>query len=224
VAIIRLESIVKVVGGEKILDGVGLSIGYGEVVVVRGKSGVGKTTLAKIAALLSKPDQGKIYFLGQDVTVASEGKRSLIRLNHIGYIDQHFKLLPEITVLENVELPLTLAGLPRAERRRRAIKILEELGLGDKVDRYPDELSGGERQRVAIARALVKEPTLIVGDEPLSNLDNITASTVMEVIRGMARRGAGVLITTTDLYSRLDADKDLILINGKLYRAGEGRW
>jgi len=215
--IIKLESVSKVVGREKVLDNIDRVVEPGSFVVVRGRSGVGKTTLAKIASLLLRPDHGRILFRGQDITSKSNGYWSWIRLKYIGYIDQFFRLIPTLTILENVELPLALLGIDKSTRVDKALEILDELGLKDKVYRYPLELSGGERQRVVIARALVKDPLLIIGDEPLSNLDEETSLIVLSIFRRMAReKAAGILLTTTDLYYNFNADKDLLLYSNRL--------
>jgi len=216
-SIVELIEVKKYINKDLVLNGVNMTINEGEIIAVRGRSGVGKTTLAKIVALLYKPDNGSIIFMGKDVSNASDRVRSVIRLKYIGYIDQFFQLLPNINVLENVELPLKLMGMPKNKRRKRALELLSLLGLEDKAYKYPYELSGGERQRVAIARALVKKPILIVGDEILSNLDDYTAQNVMKILRRISKENkCGVLITTTDLYRPLDVDKDLVLINGKI--------
>lgn len=217
--IVRLVNVRKKIGGEIVLDGIDLAIKPREIVLIRGKSGVGKTTLARILALIYVPDSGEIVFLGKNIANASDSVRSTIRLKHIGYIDQHFKLIPNLTVLENVELPLRLIGLPKDKRREEVTKLLSRLGLEEKIYKYPHELSGGERQRVAIARALIKKPRLIVGDEPLSNLDDYTASRVMSLLNEYAaKNNSGVVITTTDLYRRIpNISRDLVLVNGKLY-------
>ena len=216
-AIIELRNISKIIGREKVLDNIDLVVEPGSLVVVRGRSGVGKTTLAKIASLLLRPDHGRIFFRGQDITNKSNSYWSWTRLRYIGYIDQFFKLIPTLTILENVELPLALLGIKKSTRRREALELLRELGLRDKAYRYPLELSGGERQRVAIARALVKDPVLIVGDEPLSNLDEETSLIVLSIFRRMAReKAAGILLTTTDLYYNFNADKDLLLYSNRL--------
>jgi len=205
-------------GREKILDNVDLAVEAGELVVVRGRSGVGKTTLAKIISLLIKPDEGSLEFMNRDITDINESERAFLRLKYIGYIDQMFKLIPSISVADNVELPLKLLGIPRNERRKKVSDILAYLGLEDKMYRYPDELSGGEKQRIAIARALVKDPILVVGDEPISNLDDNTAHKVMEIFRKYVdEKGTAIIITTTDLYQNYNSDKDLLLVNGKLY-------
>ena len=217
VSIIRLESVSKVVGKEKVLDNIDLVVEPGSLIVVRGRSGVGKTTLAKIASLLLRPDHGRIFFRERDITDKSDSYWSWIRLRYIGYIDQFFRLIPTLTIPENVKLPLALLGIDKNTRMNKALELLSELGLGDKVYRYPLELSGGERHKVAIARALVKDPLLIIGDEPLSNLDEDTSLIVLGIFKRIAReKGTGILLTTTDLYYEFNADKDLTLLNNKL--------
>jgi len=217
VSIIRLESVSKVVGKEKVLDNIDLVVEPGSLIVVRGRSGVGKTTLAKIASLLLRPDHGRIFFRERDITDKSDSYWSWIRLRYIGYIDQFFRLIPTLTIPENVELPLALLGIDKNTRMNKALELLSELGLGDKVYRYPLELSGGERQKVAIARALVKDPLLIIGDEPLSNLDEDASLIVLGIFKRIAReKGTGILLTTTDLCYEFNADKDLMLLNNKL--------
>ena len=158
------------------------------------------------------------YFSGgRDITDKSDSYWSWIRLRYIGYIDQFFRLIPTLTIPENVKLPLALLGIDKNTRMNKALELLSELGLVDKVYRYPLKLSGGERHKVAIARALVKDPLLIIGDEPLSNLDEDTSLIVLGIFKRIAReKGTGILLTTTDLYYEFNADKDLMPLNNKL--------
>ncbi|MEM4427600.1 MAG: ATP-binding cassette domain-containing protein, partial [Zestosphaera sp.] len=149
--LLELRDVSKVVGNEFVLAGVSLSLRRGEVLVIRGRSGVGKTTLAKIASLLLTPDKGSVKFMSNDLSNSSDNLKSLLRLKYIGYVDQEYALLPRLTVYENVELPLALLGTPKIERRGRVNEVLKLVGLGGLENRYPAELSGGERQRVAIA-------------------------------------------------------------------------
>jgi putative ABC transport system ATP-binding protein len=217
VSVLTLRSVRKSIGSETVLDGVSLELRPGRALVVKGRSGVGKTTLAKIASLQLLPDSGHVEFLGYDTASLSELTRSSLRLLFIGYVDQEFSLLPKLTVYRNVELPLLLMGVPREERVRRVSHYLELLGIEHLSSRYPPELSGGERQRVAIARALVKKPKLLVADEPFSNLDELTISTVIEVLRDtMSELGTAILILTTDLYTDYGIGEVRFLQRGKL--------
>lgn len=212
-----LRNLRKSIGSEQILTDVSLELGPGEVLVVKGRSGVGKTTLARIAALQLLPDRGYVGFLGYDVMSLSDSARSSLRLRYIGYVDQEFTLLPGLTVYENVELPLLLMGVPKRERTERTSLYLELLGLSRLSSRYPNELSGGERQRVAIARALVKEPKLLVADEPFSNLDEATTSTIIDVLKyQISKLGTSVLIVTTDLNADYGIGETMILKHGVL--------
>lgn len=219
VSVLTLRSVRKSIGSETVLDGVSLELRPGRALVVKGRSGVGKTTLAKIASLQLLPDSGHVEFLGYDTASLSESARSSLRLLFIGYVDQEFSLLPKLTVYRNVELPLLLMGVPKEERVRRVSHYLELLGIKHLSSRYPSELSGGERQRVAIARALVKKPKLLVADEPFSNLDELTISTVIEVLRDtMSELGTAILILTTDLYADYGIGEVRFLQRGKLIR------
>ena len=216
-SVLTLRSVRKSIGSETVLDGVSLELRPGRALVVKGRSGVGKTTLAKIASLQLLPDSGHVEFLGYDATSLSELTRSSLRLLFIGYVDQEFSLLPKLTVYRNVELPLLLMGVPKEERVRRVSHYLELLGIEHLSSRYPLEISGGERQRVAIARALVKKPKLVVADEPFSNLDELTISTVIEVLRDtMSELGTAILILTTDLYADYGIGEVRFLQRGKL--------
>ncbi len=220
--LLRLESVVKRYGEITVLNGVNLLVNPGSVVAVVGRSGTGKTSLARIAALVDRPDSGRVIVDGVDALRLGDGGRAALRLHLIGYIDQHYTLIPTLTALENAELPLALMGVPRSERRRRVLELFEELGLKGKEDRLPGQLSGGERQRVAIARALAKKPKLIVADEPASSLDEETARTVYAMLAREAReRGAAVLITLTSLEPGLKADIVYTISGGRL-RAVDG--
>ncbi|MGC8974840.1 MAG: ABC transporter ATP-binding protein [Thermoprotei archaeon] len=216
-SLLELREASKTVGSELVLNKISLSLGSGDVVVIRGRSGVGKTTLAKIASLLLMPDEGVVEFMGSDVSKLSDFSRSLMRLKYVGYVDQEFTLLPRLTVYNNVELPLALLGVPKDLRRGLVVDALNSVGLKSVEERYPNELSGGEKQRVAIARAIVKKPKLLVADEPFSNLDDEAIQTVKEVFRKLSREsGTAVLITTTDLSTDYGLGITKILANGKL--------
>ena len=218
-SVLKLQGVRKTIGGDTVLRGVDLSLGPGRVVAVRGRSGVGKTTLAKVAALLLKPDSGLVYFNGLDTSKLSESELSSTRLKYIGYVDQDCSLIDELTVWENIELPLRLMNIERSNRTGIIGEVVEVLGLKGLESRRPRELSGGQRQRVVLARALVKKPILLVADEPFAHLDDETVRMVMGYIRQLASvSGLAVLITTTDLYAGMDVDEDYYLVNGVLMR------
>ncbi len=214
---VALRAVSKAVGGDAVLNGVDLEVGFGKVVAVRGRSGVGKTTLAKIVALLLKPDKGDVVFLGRRVNSLTWDALANLRLRYIGYVDQLCKLVPNITAFENIELPLKMLGVPKRERIERVRELSSLLGIEEKLFRYPNELSGGERQRVVIARALVKKPTVVVADEPFAHLDDETMKVVLEYLNQLAKRNSvATLITTTDLYTPLEVDEEFVLENGVL--------
>jgi len=179
------------------LRGVNLEVQKGEFVAIMGPSGSGKTTLLNIIGTLDRPTRGKVYIKGKDVSKLGEKELTFIRRNKIGFIFQFHNLLPVLTALENVELPMIIAGKPREQRIKRAKELLELVGLGDRINHRPSELSGGEQQRVAIARALANKPTLILADEPTGELDTENSRIVIEVLKEAARSEGGTVILVT---------------------------
>lgn len=165
------------------LQGVDIEVERGEFLVVRGPSGSGKTTLINVLGLLDRPDRGELLLDDRPVGEMGEDTLSDLRRDRFGFVFQTFNLVPVLTAAENVEYPMMLKGLPRAERRRRALELLGRVGLAGKEDVRPDLLSGGERQRVAIARAVINQPEVVLADEPTANLDTRTASEVLDVVR-----------------------------------------
>jgi putative ABC transport system ATP-binding protein len=178
------------------LDGVSLSFEPGEIAAIVGRSGSGKSTLLQLLGGLDRPTSGEIFVRGKRLAESSEDELALYRRQDVGFIFQFFNLVPTLTALQNVELPLVLAGLPKAERRRRAAELLERVGLGGRREHRPSQLSGGEQQRVAIARALIHDPPLLLADEPTGNLDSKTASEILDLLKTLA--GKTILVVTHD--------------------------
>ena len=195
---------------------VSLSVAPGEVVLVMGPSGSGKTTLLLMLGGLLRPTEGPVRLDGVDITRLGERRLPAIRLRQIGFVFQDFNLLSALTVLENVAVVATLAGARRGEARRRAERILTELGLGERLGYLPEKLSGGEKQRVAIARALVNDPALVLADEPTANLDSKTGHEAVRLLQRIAReQGRSVVIVSHDQRIRDAADRVLWLEDGR---------
>ncbi len=217
---VELEGISKVYrnGGETIaLKEISLKIEESDFVCIMGPSGSGKTTLLNIIGLLITPSSGVYRFKGRDVGQLSDRERSRIRNEEIGFIFQAFNLLPDITVIENVELPLVYSKVRKKERRERAMRILEMMKLADKAMKYPDQLSGGEQQRVAIARSLVNSPSLILADEPTGNLDSKNGEMIMEIISWLNReKGVTIVLVTHNEKIASYAREVLTLEDGRL--------
>jgi putative ABC transport system ATP-binding protein len=166
---------------------------------------------------LEEPDRGEVKLFGRTANGLSDDEKSEMRLHYIGFVFQFFNLISSLTVLENIELPLALAGANRQERRRRARELLEYFGLISMTERFPDTLSGGERQRIAIIRALANSPKIILADEPTSSIDDENSQLLMELLTKINReRKLTILLTTTDLYERLPANRDFLLKEGCL--------
>ncbi len=182
-----------------VLRGISLSIGHGSFLALMGPSGSGKTTLLNLIAGLDQPDEGRIVVAGTDITRLGEMDLARWRAVHIGFIFQFYNLLPVLTGLENVELPLLLRNLSRRERRDHAMLAIELVGLADRMHHYPKELSGGQQQRVAIARAIVTDPTLIVADEPTGDLDKHSAMEVLDLLEQLnGEFGKTIIMVTHD--------------------------
>jgi putative ABC transport system ATP-binding protein len=191
-----------------------LSIEAGESLVVTGPSGSGKSTLLHVLGCLDRPTSGTYRFDGRDVTRLADRDLAAVRNRLIGFVFQRFHLLRDESALRNVELPLLYAGLPRAERRKRATAALHAVGLADRLTHVPGRLSGGEQQRVAIARALVKEPRLLLADEPTGNLDSAAGDVVLALLDDLNRRGVTVLLITHDPQVARHGRRRLTIHNG----------
>jgi putative ABC transport system ATP-binding protein len=206
------------VGGETVhaLDHVDVTIQPGEYISIMGPSGSGKSTLLNVLGLLDRPTSGTYRLKGEDVSSLDDDALAAHRQQHIGFIFQFFHLIPRLTALENVELPLVLTGTPPRQRRERAAAILESVGLKSRIDHRPDQLSGGERQRVAIGRANIMQPTFLLADEPTGNLDSKSGNEIMQIIEKLHHDGIAVLIVTHDPAIGSRAHRHLTLRDGKI--------
>ena len=195
---------------------VDLSVNPGELVAIMGPSGSGKSTLLTIAGTLEEATSGRVCVDGQDTSQMSRNDRARLRRRSIGYVFQDFNLLAGLTAAENVSLPLELDGLRTRAARRVALEALEELGLADRADSYPDDLSGGERQRVAIARAVVGDRRLLLADEPTGALDSVNGEGVMRLVRAACKRGVAGVMVTHDAQLASWADRVVFLRDGRV--------
>ena len=203
------------------LDQVDLEIPRGEFFSLMGPSGSGKSTLLHLIAGIDKPTAGSFLVLGEDISTLSDRDMALWRSEHIGYIFQTFNLIPVLTALENVELPLLLTKLSKQERRDHARKALELVGLGDRLQHFPRQLSGGQEQRVAIARAIVTDPAIILADEPTGDLDAQSAKDVLAILTELNQRhGKTIVMVTHDPHAAQFADRTRYLEKGSLLREG----
>lgn len=209
------------VGGEDVyaVRDVSCEIGPGRLIALRGRSGSGKTTLLNLLSGLDRPTHGQTMIRGEDTRRLSDGQLTELRRHDIGFIFQAFALLPVLSAYENVELPLRIAGVGARQRHRRAVDLLELVGLGRRMSHRPFELSGGEQSRVAIARALANEPSLIVADEPTGALDSVTGLEIMSLFRRVVgERGVTIVMATHDPTISDIADETLIMSDGRMSR------
>ena len=198
------------------LAGLNLSIGAGEYVAVMGPSGSGKSTLLNLLGLLDHPNAGSYLLEGRDVTTLSPDEQAGVRSTRIGFVFQSFHLVPRLNAAENIALPMTLAGIPAAERGRRVAQALKDFGLENRADHRPDQLSGGQRQRVAIARATIMQPALILADEPTGNLDRHTGEEVVRLLEELNGRGVTLVVVTHDQTLGARAHRQLMMEDGRL--------
>jgi putative ABC transport system ATP-binding protein len=198
------------------LRNIHLAIAAGEYVSIMGPSGSGKSTLLNVLGLLDSPNAGTYRLEGRDVTTLSPDEQARVRSQRIGFIFQSFHLVPRLTAAENIALPMTLAGIPAAERLPRVRKALDDFGLADRANHRPDELSGGQRQRVAIARATVMHPAMLLADEPTGNLDRATGEEVIRLLEELHERGMTLIIVTHDQALGDRAHRHLVLEDGAI--------
>ena len=212
-------------GGEEIhvLQGLNLDVDKGDFVAFMGPSGSGKTTLLILLGGLDVPSSGQVVVAGDEITHMSSGRLTKWRARHVGFIFQMYNLIPVLTAFQNVELPLLLTSLSKAERRRHVETALGVVGLADRMDHYPRQLSGGQEQRVTIARAIVSDPTFLLCDEPTGDLDRKSADGTMDLIQQLVKQhGKTVLMVTHDPVAARRADVTLHLDKGVLVEAGAG--
>jgi putative ABC transport system ATP-binding protein len=218
--ILRLKDVVKTyeMGAEKIhaLSGVSLDLGKNEYIAIMGPSGSGKSTLMNIIGCLDVPTSGTYSLDGEMVSSKSEGELAEIRNRMIGFVFQTFNLIPRSDIFHNVELPLIYGGIPKAERRERAERAIEQVGLADRMKHKPNELSGGQRQRVAIARALVFNPSIILADEPTGNLDSKTGTEIMAMFDELHADGQTIILVTHEDHIADHAHREIRLCDGKI--------
>jgi putative ABC transport system ATP-binding protein len=219
-SLIHLENLSKVFQTDEVethaVSGIHLEISPGEFVSIAGPSGSGKSTLLAIIGLLESPSEGSYYLKGKPVEQLGFGERATIRNREIGFIFQSFNLIGDLTVRENVELPLTYRGMSSSERNQRIQRALDRVGMLPRARHYPSQLSGGQQQRVAVARALAGSPSILLADEPTGNLDSANAEAVMDLLRELHQDGATICMVTHDPRFADYADRTVHLLDGKI--------
>jgi putative ABC transport system ATP-binding protein len=218
--LLRLEKVSKVFVTDELethaLAGIHIDVAKGEYLSIAGPSGCGKSTLLAILGLLDTPTGGMYYLNGKPVTGLKLSERARIRNREIGFIFQAFNLIGDLTVYENVELPLTYRGMPSAERKRRVQEALERVGMSHRMKHYPAQLSGGQQQRVAVARALSGDPLILLADEPTGNLDSANGEAVMTLLRELHQAGSTICMVTHDPRYSEFADRTIHLFDGRI--------
>lgn len=218
--LIRLDGITKVFYTDEVethaLSGIHLEINSGEYVSIAGPSGCGKSTLLSILGLLDTSTEGQYHLNGKPVQSLNMAERARIRNQEIGFIFQSFNLIGDLTVFENVELPLTYRGMDSTERKKRVNEALEKVGMGHRAKHLPSQLSGGQQQRVAVARAIAGQPLILLADEPTGNLDSTNGEAVMELLRELHRAGATICMVTHDPRFARHADRTIHIFDGRV--------
>jgi putative ABC transport system ATP-binding protein len=219
-SLLRMEAVTKVFYTDEVethaLSGIHLEIAQGEYVSIAGPSGCGKSTLLSILGLLDSPSEGSYFLNSKPVQGLNLSERARIRNREIGFIFQSFNLIGDLTVYENVELPLTYRGMSSAERKQRVNAALEKVGMAHRAKHLPSQLSGGQQQRVAVARAVGGEPLILLADEPTGNLDSTNGEAVMELLRELHRGGATICMVTHDQRFARHADRSIHLFDGRV--------
>lgn len=218
--LIRMDNITKTFGVDGVevhaLQGINIQIEEGEYLSIMGSSGSGKSTLMNILGCLDRPTQGEYFLEGKNVAQFTDDELARIRNETIGFVFQVFNLLPRTSCIRNVELPLVYRHVSPLERRRKALSLLERVGLGNRMKHSPSELSGGEKQRVAIARALINDPKILLADEPTGNLDSATAKEILAIFDELNQEGKTVILVTHESYVSNCAERILSLRDGKV--------
>lgn len=219
-ALIEIKDVYKIYNpGEnevRALDGVSLTIDEGEFVAIIGQSGSGKSTLMNTLGLLDRPTSGEYYLSGRDVSTLTDDEQSEIRNKQIGFIFQGFNLIPSLTAIDNVELPLVYRGMKKEERNRLSMEALERVGLGKRIHHRPSQMSGGQQQRVAIARAVAARPPVILADEPTGNLDSASGREVMRILHELSDEGRTIILITHDNEIAEEANRIIRIQDGKI--------
>ncbi len=217
---IRTEKLKKVYRTEEVqttaLNDLGVEINEGEFVSIMGPSGCGKSTLLNILGMIDSPTEGAYYFMDQEVGGLSERKRSNIRKHNLGFVFQSFNLIDELTVFENVELPMLYTKVPSGERKKRTEHLLEEMNMMHRRNHFPQQLSGGQQQRVAVARAIVNNPKLILADEPTGNLDSSNGDDVMKILSDLNSKGTTIVMVTHSQYCAEFGNRIIRLLDGQV--------
>jgi putative ABC transport system ATP-binding protein len=225
--VIRLERVTRIFATDGVetpaLSDIDLEIRHGDYLSVAGPSGCGKSTLLSILGLFDSPTKGRYLLKGQPVQELSYADQARVRNREIGFIFQAFNLIGDLTVYENVELPLTYRGMPASERKRRVVESLEKVEMIHRMKHYPSQLSGGQQQRVAVARALGGQPSILLADEPTGNLDSRNGEAVMELLRELHREGSTICMVTHDPRYASYADKTIHLFDGRIVDGADGR-
>jgi putative ABC transport system ATP-binding protein len=224
--VIRLEGVTKVFFTDEVethaLSGVHLEIKNGEYVSIAGPSGCGKSTLLSILGLLDTPSDGRYWLNGEPAEKLTLSQRARIRNREIGFIFQSFNLIGDLSVFENVELPLTYRGMPAHERKKRVQESLERVGMAHRMKHFPSQLSGGQQQRVAVARAIAGQPLILLADEPTGNLDSVNGEAVMGLLQELHRSGATICMVTHDPRFAKHAERSIHLFDGRVVEEEKG--